>query len=78
MRKGPPDVMQRKPHKKLFTKMWGGSPSNMLHASNCQGGFTGTTTSSGVGHGVTKARKRDVFGNGGAPVPNSWVTNKLH
>lgn len=65
VRKGPPDVMQRRPHARLFTRMWGGSNSNMLHASNRQQPFEKTTTASLVGEAMQKhiqaTRSRDIL-----------------
>ena len=63
VRKGPPEVMQRRQNRKLYTRMWGGSRTNMLHSSNRQGDFEGVTTASMVGEAfkrhVKEASKAD-------------------
>lgn len=60
VRKGPPEVMQRRQCRKLYTRMWGGSRTNMLHSSNRQGDFEGVTTASMVGEAFRAASKKEA------------------
>lgn len=65
VRKGPPEVMQRRQHKKLYTRMWGGSRTNMLHSANRQSNyFDGGTTASLIGQNVKRIHiAPDPFGS---------------
>ena len=62
VRKGPPEVMQRRQHKKLYTRMWGGSRTNMLHSANRQQATEFSTTAAIVGRDVKCEKMPNTFG----------------